>query len=91
MNLLKYPGGIPTSNTKSGQQWDLPNSWAPLVEIVIAGLMKSDLEVAQNLAFNITQMWVATNYVAWAKTGIMFEKVSERKVQQIGELTLFDR
>ena len=25
-----YPGGIPTSLVKSGQQWDFSNAWAPV-------------------------------------------------------------
>lgn len=26
----KYDGGVPTSLTDSGQQWDFPNGWPPL-------------------------------------------------------------
>lgn len=28
---LDYPGGIPVSLNSSGQQWDFPNAWPPLV------------------------------------------------------------
>ena len=33
-----YSGGIPTSLEKTQQQWDLPNSWPPMVEIVVTAL-----------------------------------------------------
>ncbi len=33
-----YSGGIPTSLEKTLQQWDLPNSWPPMVEIVVTAL-----------------------------------------------------
>jgi len=31
LGVLDYPGGIPTSLLDSGEQWDFPNAWAPLV------------------------------------------------------------
>ena len=33
-----YSGGIPTSLEKTQQQWDLPNSWPPMVELVVTSL-----------------------------------------------------
>nr|XP_008511722.1 PREDICTED: trehalase [Equus przewalskii] len=35
--ILTYQYGIPTSLQKTGQQWDLPNAWAPLQDLVIRG------------------------------------------------------
>ena len=29
--MLSYPGGIPTSLRNTGEQWDFPNAWPPLV------------------------------------------------------------
>ena len=29
-SAFDYPGGVPTSMVKSGQQWDFSNAWAPL-------------------------------------------------------------
>ena len=32
------PGGVPVSLTKdTGQQWDFPNAWPPLVHAIILG------------------------------------------------------
>ena len=33
-----FSGGIPTSLVKTQQQWDLPNSWPPMMEIVVTAL-----------------------------------------------------
>ncbi|KAI3642204.1 hypothetical protein MP228_011759 [Amoeboaphelidium protococcarum] len=38
-DYLKYPGGIPSSLVQSGEQWDLPNAWPPLVWILTEGLL----------------------------------------------------
>ena len=35
--LLK-PGGIVTTPLATGQQWDVPNGWAPLQWIAISGM-----------------------------------------------------
>ncbi|XP_050614363.1 trehalase isoform X2 [Macaca thibetana thibetana] len=35
--ILTYQYGIPTSLQKTGQQWDSPNAWAPLQDLVIRG------------------------------------------------------
>ncbi|RDA91077.1 putative trehalase [Ophiocordyceps camponoti-saundersi (nom. inval.)] len=35
------PGGIPATNYQTGQQWDQPNVWPPLMHIMMQGLMNS--------------------------------------------------
>lgn len=35
--ILTYRYGVPTSLQKTGQQWDFPNAWAPLQDLVIRG------------------------------------------------------
>lgn len=27
MGIFSFPGGVPTSLSKTGQQWDFPNAW----------------------------------------------------------------
>ena len=34
---MTYQYGIPTSLQKTGQQWDFPDAWAPLQDLVIRG------------------------------------------------------
>ncbi|CAL4122557.1 unnamed protein product, partial [Meganyctiphanes norvegica] len=62
--IEKFPGGIPTSLMNSGQQWDLPNGWAPLQHIVVLGFHKAskhhpDAEVK---ALTLATNWVVNNY-----------------------------
>ena len=33
-----HPGGVPTSLNHTHQQWDKPNSWPPLVDIVVTAM-----------------------------------------------------
>nr|XP_033774450.1 trehalase [Geotrypetes seraphini] len=69
-----YQNGIPTSLFQSGQQWDFPNAWPPLQHIVIHGLAKSSLPSAQEMAFQLAQNWIRTNFLAYEKYEAMFEK-----------------
>ncbi|XP_030076429.1 trehalase [Microcaecilia unicolor] len=71
---LSYRNGIPTSLFQSGQQWDFPNAWPPLQHIVIEGLAKSNLSSAQEMAFQLAQNWIRTNFAAYEKYKAMFEK-----------------
>ncbi len=69
-NLLK-PGGVATTNNKTGQQWDAPNGWAPLQWVAVKGLMNyGENELAKAAA----ERWVAVNEKVYAATGKMMEK-----------------
>lgn len=35
--ILTYQHGIPTPLRNTAQQWDFPNAWAPLQDLVIRG------------------------------------------------------
>ncbi|KAL6479176.1 hypothetical protein MHYP_G00126090 [Metynnis hypsauchen] len=71
---LDYPNGIPTSLSETGQQWDMPNAWPPLQHILIEGLSQLDLADAKELAFDLAQRWIRTNWMAYSKYEAMFEK-----------------
>ncbi|KAG9273318.1 trehalase [Astyanax mexicanus] len=71
---LDYPNGIPTSLVNSGQQWDLPNAWPPLQHMVIEGLSQLDSTDGKELAFDLAQRWIRTNWLAYVKYKAMFEK-----------------
>ena len=38
LKAFNYSYGVPTSLERSGQQWDFPNVWPPLVEMVVTAL-----------------------------------------------------
>ncbi|CAH0564141.1 unnamed protein product [Brassicogethes aeneus] len=78
MDVLKYEGGIPTSLYPTGQQWDFPNSWAPLQDIVIMGLEKSGDPCAQKVAKDLATRWIKANMIGYEETNAMFEKYDAR-------------
>ncbi|XP_071352608.1 trehalase isoform X1 [Trachinotus anak] len=71
---LQFPNGVPTSLRASGQQWDYPNAWPPLQHMLISGLSKLPSEDAKQLAFDLAQRWIKTNWLAYVKYDAMFEK-----------------
>lgn len=76
ITAANYPGGLPTSLSWSGEQWDSPNGWAPANHMIIEGLRKSDSPKARDVAFDIADKWIQTNYFAYVRSGgKMFEKV----------------
>ncbi|XP_037361294.2 trehalase isoform X2 [Talpa occidentalis] len=82
--ILKYKRGIPSSLKNSGQQWDLPNAWAPLQDLVIRGLAKSRSPRTREVAFQLAQNWIRTNFDVYAKTSAMYEKYDIDKGQPGG-------
>ncbi|MDK2761985.1 MAG: alpha,alpha-trehalase TreF, partial [Sphingopyxis sp.] len=68
---LLAAGGLNTTRTPSGQQWDRPNGWAPLQWIAVAGLQRYRHD---DLAREIARRWVDTVGTNFARTGLLFEK-----------------
>ncbi|ODM94534.1 Trehalase [Orchesella cincta] len=72
---LEFPGGIPTSLVSSGQQWDLPNCWAPITHIFVEALENSGYRPARDLGFQVAEKWVANCYLTYKRyNNTMFEK-----------------
>ncbi|WP_292933334.1 alpha,alpha-trehalase TreF [Novosphingobium sp. PASSN1] len=68
---LVAPGGLRTSLVVSGEQWDVPNGWAPLQWMAVTGLRR----FGQNdLANAIARRWIGTVESVFADTGLIFEK-----------------
>ncbi|XVF53127.1 hypothetical protein PTKIN_Ptkin05aG0075200 [Pterospermum kingtungense] len=81
---LLCAAGIATSLTKSGQQWDFPNGWAPLQHMIVEGLSRSGSMEARKVAKDIAERWIRTNYVAYKMTGAMHEKYNVEKCGDYG-------
>jgi hypothetical protein len=88
--LIKQ-GGVATTLVPTGQQWDFPNSWPPLVLLTIEGLGNlADVNSNRNppeavtlataMAANISSTWLQTNYAAYATSGYMYEKYDSQVV-----------
>nr|WNT43931.1 trehalase-like protein 2 [Monochamus alternatus] len=81
----KYKGGIPTSLTETGEQWDLPNAWPPIQEIVILGLRETGQKDAVQLAKEFSTRWIEANMKGFEENdNKMFEKYDAIKPGQYG-------
>ncbi|MEI6945559.1 trehalase family glycosidase [Paraflavisolibacter sp. H34] len=66
-----YPGGLVTTLTPSGEQWDYPNGWAPLQWLAVMGL---DRYGYHELARTIAQRWLELNEEVFRREGKLMEK-----------------
>jgi alpha,alpha-trehalase len=68
---LLRAGGLATTTTRTGQQWDEPNGWAPLQYLAVAGLRRYGQPA---LAGEIATRWIQTNVAYYQRTGKLVEK-----------------
>jgi alpha,alpha-trehalase len=69
--LFERPGGLQTSTSESGDQWDAPFGWAPLELIGVEGLRKYGYRIeADRISVSFLSM-VAEQY---RDTGMILEK-----------------
>ncbi|WP_336035817.1 trehalase family glycosidase [Halobacterium yunchengense] len=66
-----YRGGLVTTLSTTGEQWDAPNGWAPLHWMAAVGLRRYGHD---DLAAEVTDRWLALNRSAFAERGRMAEK-----------------
>jgi alpha,alpha-trehalase len=72
---LLQPHGLAPTSIDSGQQWDLPNGWAPLQWVAVDGLRRHGQE---KLAAEIARRWIAENARVYCRTGKLVEKYNVR-------------
>ncbi|MEJ1098280.1 MULTISPECIES: alpha,alpha-trehalase TreF [unclassified Pseudoxanthomonas] len=68
---LLQPNGLATTMLRTGEQWDMPNGWAPLQWIAIQGLNDYG---HKELAETIAERWIRSNVTVFEKTGKLVEK-----------------
>lgn len=66
-----HPGGVVTTLTQTGEQWDAPNGWAPLQWITVIGLENYHQPA---LAKEIATRWLTLNKRVFDATGKLVEK-----------------
>jgi alpha,alpha-trehalase len=71
LSLFERPGGLSTSNTNTGLQWDEPYGWAPTNWIAVAGLEAFGFHAD---AVRIAQHFDATVDAGFAADGTIREK-----------------
>ncbi|CAH2099262.1 unnamed protein product [Euphydryas editha] len=74
VKLENFEGGIPTTFEHSGEQWDYPNAWPPLQDIVVSGLARTGSPPAARAAAALAATWVRSNYDVWRRRTAMLEK-----------------
>lgn len=71
-------GGIPATNFRSGQQWDQPSVWPPLMSVLMEGLQavpatfgKYDphYKEVKSLALKLGQRYLDSTFCTWLATG----------------------
>jgi alpha,alpha-trehalase len=76
------PGGLVTTLAEgSGQQWDSPNAWAPLLWVSYKGLQNYQYNA---LAQTIAQRWTKLNVKVYFATGKMMEKYNVVDINKPG-------
>ncbi|HKD46681.1 MAG TPA: alpha,alpha-trehalase TreF [Rhizomicrobium sp.] len=71
------PGGLIPTLTKTGEQWDRPNGWAPLEYLAIEGLKAYGEET---LAAEIARRWIEENVGSYAASGLLLEKYDAERL-----------
>lgn len=74
-------GGLVTTLTNNGQQWDAPNGWAPLQWVAIQGLRKYGYH---DLANEIKQRWMASVETVFEQQHKMIEKYDLTSPSRMG-------
>lgn len=76
--LAEKAGAIAATNYQTGQQWDQPNVWPPLMYILINGLLKTPATFGeedpyyvetQDLALTLAQRYLDSTFCTWRATG----------------------
>ena len=78
---LLAPGGVRTTKLETGQQWDMPNGWAPLQWIAAFGLRRYG---ERTIAANIASRWIATVEREYCASGRMLEKYDIEQIRPGG-------
>ncbi|KAL1494130.1 hypothetical protein ABEB36_009776 [Hypothenemus hampei] len=84
MEIAQFKGGIPTSLDGNNEQWDMPNAWPPLQEIVILGLWNTGEKQARKIAKYSAERWLEANLRGFNEQNAMFEKYDSTRVGQYG-------
>lgn len=78
-NLLsEKAGAIAATNFKTGQQWDQPNVWPPLMYVLMKGLLQTPATFGeedpsyietQDLSLKLAQRYLSSTFCTWLATG----------------------
>lgn len=72
--VFDQPGGIPSSTQESGQQWDFPNVWPPLVELTVTALENTETDLGRKLAEQVAHKFLNNVLNSYSASGNIYEK-----------------
>ncbi|XP_017092529.1 trehalase isoform X2 [Drosophila bipectinata] len=72
--LDTFPGGVPNTLYNTGEQWDLPNVWAPMQYFLVEGINNLNTPEAKALSKEWAIRWVKSNFKAYKDGRHMYEK-----------------
>jgi alpha,alpha-trehalase len=78
---LETPGGLMTSATNSGNQWDAPFAWAPLQLIAVQGMLNYNVPGAKESAERVATKFVNLVAKEFSEHGGIFEKYDARRME----------
>ena len=81
---LLQPGGVATTLVASGQQWDWPNAWPPLQQMLVEGLAGCGAAGGAVLAEELALCWLRSNHRGWSRDGVMREKYDATRPGESG-------
>eukprot|EP01138_Halocafeteria_seosinensis_P013871 gb/GECG01014164.1/.p1 GENE.gb/GECG01014164.1/~~gb/GECG01014164.1/.p1 ORF type:complete len:689 (+),score=57.66 gb/GECG01014164.1/:1-2067(+) len=81
---LLQEGGVLTTLVETGQQWDSPNSWAPLNHWLISGLKGIGTLKTEKFARDLARLWLRSNLIGFQENNSMFEKYDAYKPGETG-------
>ncbi|KAI0387244.1 glycoside hydrolase family 37 protein [Hypomontagnella monticulosa] len=76
--LSEKAGAIAATNFKTGQQWDQPNVWPPLMYVLMKGLLQTPATFGeedpsyietQDLSLKLAQRYLDSTFCTWLATG----------------------
>lgn len=83
--VLNYTGGVPTSLFSTGEHWDLPNAWPPLVSLFVNSMEALGTEESKNISLKIAQDWLRMSLTSYlAKDQKFFDRYNAKDPEQIG-------
>ena len=81
---LLQPGGVATTLVASGEQWDWPNAWPPLQQMLVEGLAGCGAAGGAVLAEEVALRWLRSNHRGWSRDGVMREKYDATRPGESG-------
>jgi neutral trehalase len=83
-STLLQPGGVATTLISTGQQWDWPNAWPPLQQMLVEGLGACGAPGGKALANRLASSWLNSTLLGWTRDGVMYEKMDASRPGERG-------